>query len=270
MSGNRKSKGQRPNRNLLTSGNAFKLKGRTLVVQAPAATLCQVNLSPIATAFNLGSYSARLASEADLWQEYRFTKLSFHNLCGFESTNNAAAATAVPVNNECYVMGFSNVTPNAAPTTAAQILEMPTSHMCFNHAVSVTPECSNFPTHMVVPARDLRPAFVPWLKTVASTGGADFTIQGYFYGLFNYVVTSSVNVQVYVQWEIEFRNPVPAVETIVLRRTSELGLAVASFIDERKEAEEHDSQWSDAAHEKAAPCPTDDRRRVPSLRSGKR
>lgn len=195
-------------------GNVMVLKGRTIVTQAPAAPLSVLYLNPNSVSTNtLGYHSARLATEADLWQEFRFTKVRvvIHGSFVGNALNSA--------NNSPFVMGFSNLVPNANPSTTAQIMEMPVSKFIFDPPNGVvTPLNSFHRLEFSIPREDLIHSMTPWLKCVTSTGGNDLTFQGGLYSLFNYVASTSTTVEYEIDWVCEFRNPVPAIETLVLRR----------------------------------------------------
>jgi len=258
---NNRVKGSRKSSGRMEASTSIKIIGRVQTAQTPASAIGVVNLSPINATNNLGAYSVRLAAEADLWQEYRFTRLSIHHL-----------PTANGLSDQPHVVGFSNVVVNAAPTSEQEILEMPVSRWWCMASANTSPDVIPKPRQTLkITSKELRPAFTPWLKTVASSGSSDFILQGALYYAFNRRSPNNLICVMFVDYEIEFRNPVPAVETLVLRR----GIPgyhqslLKALADEEKDADV-ESQWSDAAHEKAAPCLSNDSQKLPSLKSGKR
>lgn len=222
-------------------GIGLRLVGRVFVrkVSAFANPVDALYLSPIATANYLGAYSPRLAAEADLWQEFRFTRLKIISTPAAVdlTSSHITGASSSPI-----AVGFSNIQTNAAPTTLQQVLDLPVSDMFMTDTLTngAAPDATRtfVRASMTVGARDLRPAFTPWLKTVASTAGLDVTLQGAIYVFWNYVAFTSLAVDYLVEYEIEFRNPVPASATIVLRKDSDIGAFVQKAIDDFKSEED--------------------------------
>jgi len=159
---------------------------------------------------SLGQYSPRLAAEADLWQEFRFTKLKMYYL-PFETPGNR---------NQCSIVGYSNVALNAGVASAADIVSLPSSHVFVLGGAGTAYPTTAIGTRQAwsIPHHALRPAFVPWLK--CSNSASDFTGQGDIWGYFNYTASTGPNVWMYVEWECQFRNPVPAGVTLVLNKES--------------------------------------------------
>lgn len=233
------------------------INGRSIVDQTPGASIFIFYLSPMPGTACLGSYTPRLAAEADLWQQFRFTKLKIFYLPCEQPQNR----------NQCSVVGFTNVNLNAGPTSAAEILGLPSSHVfCLGGAgTSYNTVSTGTRQSWSIPKKALRPALVPWLTT--NTTVAATTSQGNVWGYFNYTASTGPNAWMYVEWEIEFRNPVPAGTTLVLSR------AAPSYRDQLVEAlrqldlqEEEEAKIETESHQSAVVVPRAESRSSSVLR----
>lgn len=211
------------------------INGRSIINQTPGSSISQLNLSPMTGSVNLGEYTPRLAAEADLWQEFRFTKLKVFYL----------PAEAIPNRNQATIVGYTNVYPNYGVASASDILSMPCSHVfALGSAGTAYNGCNGTPRmSFSIPKAALRPALVPWLKTSNSVG--DLVTQGVVYSYWNYTASTGTALWMYVEWECEFRNPIAAGETLVLRRSeatyaAKLRRALAE-IEAKKEESDDDS-----------------------------
>jgi len=186
------------------------INGRCIIDATPGASILQVNLSPMSGGVNLGAYNSRMASEADLWQEFRFTKLKIYYLPN-ETPGNR---------NQCSVVGFVNVYPNYSVANVADVVQLPSSHVFALGGAGTAYPTSSIGTRQVwnIPRAALLPAHTPWL--MCYNGSGIINSQGAIFGYFNYTSSTGPNVWMYVEWECEFRNPVPAGTTLVLSKNS--------------------------------------------------
>jgi hypothetical protein len=223
---------------LSTAGNVLRLSGRTWYQKTTTVAVNPINVTPSAsgTTNDLGDFDARLAAQADLYQEWRL--LALRVVIPSAAYQNSAASVAC---DNPYAVGYTNINPNSDPTTLAEILEMPAAHMINQPSTSTTPGTSFTREVLRVPKKNLHPPFTPWLKTIAATGGNDFLYAGNIYSIFNYTASTNTKVGYLVEWTMEFRNPVPAVETLVLRRDSAMGRLVTDFIAHQEDDEEEKS-----------------------------
>ncbi len=219
------------------------INGRCIIDATPGSSTLQVNLSPMSGGVNLGNYNARLASEADLWQEFRFTKLKIHYL-----------PTETPGNrNQCTIVGVTNVVLNYAPASAADIISLPASNVFALGGAGTA-----YPTYPIaqrqawsVPRRTLNPPLTKWLVCYNSSG--QLNTQGSLWGYFNYTASTGPNVWMFVEWECEFRNPVPAGVTLVLNKGAPgYKAALVRALAEAK-AKDEEKEWTDAGLQRELP-----------------
>jgi len=172
----------------------IKESGRTRVTSAPSASSATLSLdvSPV-------SFGGRLDSMADLFLEYRFTKL---NILAYYTLAAPAANGATVINNPEVTVCYQPVKLNTAPSTHQQLIDFQAAN------IGLGPQRLKVSRNILI---DQVP--VKWFLTRATASApADLEVQG----MISYKVTDPdtttgvFNRLIVVEWQIEFRGEVNA------------------------------------------------------------
>ncbi len=158
-----------------------KISGKTLLTITPASGIGVQVLNP--------DIASRLAQIGDVFEEFRFTRLSLRPLYAVTG-NEALAYEVLPVNT-------------AAFTSAVQVVETGKSISWSSTAPNVLPVLS-------LNQRELNAGALKWWKYPLTSSDAELECQGQFI----YAGTGTTQTNLVVEYDVEFRSPIHATPSL--------------------------------------------------------